>query len=317
MSELSANTLLEAPILSGMKDEQTLTLEASGLTFHAYDEGEGPVALCLHGFPDHARSFREQFEPLTRAGFRAVAPTLRGYEPSSQPSDADYNVVRMAEDVLGWIDHLGEEKVHLIGHDWGAIISYALAALAPERLHSLTTVAIPHMGRVQREGFRKLPSQLRNSWYVFFFQLPGLADYVVQRKNWAFIDKLWRDWSPGWQIPRDEIELVKQTLAEPGVKGAALGYYRAMARRGNRAARRTNELFAAKTPVPTLAITGALDGCMDTRMHDVAMLEEDFPAGFEVVRIEGAGHFVHQEKPDEFNRHLLRWLKLHAGPAQD
>jgi len=106
--------------------------------------------------------------------------------------------------------------------------------------------------------------------------------------------------------------LVKQTLARPGVKRAALGYYRAMVRRSNEATRRSNELFEAKTLVPTLAVTGALDGCMDTRMHDIAMLEEDFPAGFEVVRIEGAGHFVHQEKPEEFNAHLIRWLEAHG-----
>jgi pimeloyl-ACP methyl ester carboxylesterase len=298
-----------------MKNSQTLTLEANGLKFHAFDEGSGPVALCLHGFPDHARSFRDQFDPLTRAGFRAIAPTLRGYEPCSQPRDGDYNMVRMAEDVVAWIDQLEQERVHLIGHDWGAIVGYAVAALAPERLHSLTTVAIPHIGRVQREGIRKVPSQLRNSWYVLFFQLPGLSDYIVERKNWAFIDKLWRDWSPGWSIPQDELELVKQTLAQPGVKRAALGYYRAAARRSSEGARRSNELFEAKTQVPTLAVTGALDGCMDTRMHDVAMLEEDFPAGFEVVRIEGAGHFVHQEKPGEFNAHLIPWLERHATRA--
>ena len=172
-----------------MKNEQTLTLEANGLTFHAFDEGSGPVALCLHGFPDHARSFRDQFEALTRAGFRAVAPTLRGYEPCSQPSDGDYNVVRMAEDVVAWIDELEQEKVHLIGHDWGAIISYAVAALAPERLHSLTTVAIPHVGRVQRVGFSAVPRQMRNSWYVFFFQIPGLSDYKPKRLGYNVLTR--------------------------------------------------------------------------------------------------------------------------------
>lgn len=298
-----------------MKNEQTLTLENNGLTFHAFDEGSGPVALCLHGFPDCARSFRHQLDVLAQAGYRAIAPTLRGYEPSSQPDDGDYNMVRMAEDVVAWIDELGVDRVHLIGHDWGAVIGYAAAALAPERFHSLTTVAIPHVGRLQSDGLRKLPSQLRNSWYMAFFQIPGLSDYVVERRDWAFIEKLWRDWSPGWVLPDEELALVKQTLALPGVKRAALGYYRAAARPGSEAGRRTNELLSAKIAVPTLAITGALDGCMDTRMHEVAMLEEDFPKGFEMVRIEGAGHFVHQEKPDEFNSHMLRWLKRYSQEA--
>jgi len=109
--------------------------------------------------------------------------------------------------------------------------------------------------------------------------------------------------------------LVKQTLAQPGVKRAALGYYRALARRGSEAAKRTNELFEAPTPVPTLAVTGALDGCMDSRLFDLVMNKADFPAGLEMVRIEGAGHFVHQENPDELNAHLIGRLERHAGSA--
>lgn len=297
--------------MNPIDDAKTLTLEASGLRFSAFDHGTGPIVLCLHGFPDHARSWREQLGPLADAGYRAVAPTIRGYEPSSQPEDSDYHLVRMAEDVVGWIDDLGAEKVHLVGHDWGAVIGYAAAALAPERFDSLTTVAIPHVGRMQNEGLRKLPSQILNSWYMIFFQLRGVSDYIVERNDWAFIDKLWRDWSPGWAYPDEEIAGVKETLALPGVKRAALGYYRAATDRRSQAARDTNALLNGKTPVSTLAITGALDGCMDTRLHDLAMNEDDFPAGLEVERIEGAGHFVHQEDPQAFNALLLDWLARH------
>lgn len=296
-----------------MADEKTLTLETGGLRFSAYEQGTGPIALCLHGFPDHARSFREQLEPLARAGYRAVAPTLRGYEPSSQPADGDYNMVRLAEDVIGWIDALGEDKVHLIGHDWGAVVAYTSAALAPERFHSLTTIAIPHPGRLQSEGIRKLPSQILNSWYMIFFQLRGLSDYIVERNDWAFIEKLWRDWSPGWDFPPEELALVKETLALPGVKRAALGYYRTVAKRGTEAAKRSNELVAGKISVPTLAITGALDGCMDTRLHDLTLHADDFPAGLEVRRFDDAGHFVHQEMPEAFNKILIDWLDRNAS----
>lgn len=139
---------------------QTTTLHANGLRFTALTQGKGTVVLCLHGFPDNRRSFRFQLPALAEAGFRAVAPTLRGYEPSAQPADADYHIVRMAEDVVGWIDDLDQERVHLVGHDWGAVIGYAAAALAPKRLHSLTTLAIPHPGRLREDGIRKLPSQL-------------------------------------------------------------------------------------------------------------------------------------------------------------
>jgi len=286
---------------------ETTTLQASGLRFSALAQGDGPVVLCLHGFPDNRRSFRQQLPALAGAGFRALAPTLRGYEPSSQPPDGDYHIVRMAEDVVGWIDDLDQERVHLVGHDWGAVIGYAAAALAPERLLSLTTLAIPHPGRLQ-QGIRKLPSQLWNSWYMLFFQLRGIADRVVEARDWAFIEKLWRDWSPGWELPPEELASVKETLAQPGVKRAALGYYRAMFD-FSPAAKQTTRLLESQIGVPTLALTGALDGCMDTRLHDLALPEEDFPAGLRVVRIEGAGHFLHQEKPEAVNPILLEWLR--------
>ncbi len=255
-----------------------LTLRANGLTFSALEQGSGPVVLCLHGFPDHARSFRFQLPALAGGGFRAIAPTLRGYEPSSQPPDGDYHIVRMAEDVVGWLDDLGEKRVHLVGHDWGAVIAYAVCALAPARFRSLTTLAIPHPGRLFSEGIRRHPGQLRNSWYMFFFQLRGLADFAVEARDWALIEKLWRDWSPGWELPADEMAAVKRTLAQPGVKRAALGYYRASFGLPSPAARETRKLAESKIPLPTLALTGARDGCMDTRLHDVLMVDEDFPA---------------------------------------
>ncbi|MEE8558988.1 MAG: alpha/beta hydrolase [Myxococcota bacterium] len=289
-----------------------LTLRANGLAFSALEQGSGPVVLCLHGFPDHARSFRFQLPALAEAGFRAVAPMLRGYEPSSKPSDDDYHLVRMAEDVVGWVDDLGEERVHLVGHDWGALIAYAVCALAPERFQSLTTLAIPRPRRLFNEAVRKVPRQLRNSWYILFFQLRGLADFALEARDWAFVEKLWRDWSPGWELPADEMAAVKRTLAQPGVKRATLGYYRALFSRNSPAARETQRLAEMPIPVPTLSLTGARDGCMDTRLHDLLMVEGDFPAGVEVVRLEDAGHFLHQEKPEEINRLLLGWLERNA-----
>jgi pimeloyl-ACP methyl ester carboxylesterase len=288
------------------------TLRAGGLAFSALEQGAGPVVLCLHGFPDHARSFRLQLPALAGAGFRAIAPTLRGYEPSSQPPDSDYHVVRMAEDVAGWLDDLGEQRVHLVGHDWGAVIGYAACALAPERFASLTTLAIPNPRRLFSEGIRRYPGQLRKSWYMFFFQLRGLADFALEARDWALIEKLWRAWSPDWQLPADEMRAVKHTLAQPGVKRAALAYYRSAFGGLSEAAKETQRLADSKIRVPTLAVTGARDGCMDTRLHDVVMVDEDFPAGVEVVRLENAGHFLHQERPEEFNRLLLGWLERNA-----
>ncbi|MEN8183669.1 MAG: alpha/beta fold hydrolase, partial [Myxococcota bacterium] len=224
-----------------MDDFEEIRLHASGLAFSALARGSGPVVLCLHGFPDCNRSFRFQLPALAEAGFRAIAPTLRGYEPSSQPADGDYHIVRMAEDVVGQVDDLGGEPVHLVGHDWGAVIGYAAAVLAPDRFQSLATLAIPHPGRM-RQAIRKLPGQLRNSWYMLFFQLRGLADRRLEVRDWALIEKLWRDWSPGWEPTPEELAQVKHTLAKPGVKKAALGYYRALFGLPSEASRQTAKL---------------------------------------------------------------------------
>lgn len=283
-------------------------LHHGSLSFSAIELGEGPTVLCLHGFPDHARSWRMQLPALASAGFRAIAVTLRGYEPSSQPPDGDYRLLRVAEDVAAMIDELGA-PLHLVGHDWGAVASYVVAACFPDRLRSLTTLAIAHPGRMERELLRKRPSQLLKSWYMAFFQLRGLADWAVERRDFAFVDRLFRAWSPGWDAPPDELAAIKATLSAPGVRRAALGYYRALPDLFSATARATRSALAAPIRVPTLALTGALDGCMDTRLHDDLMHDEDFAAGLRVVRVEGAGHFLHLEKPEIVNRVLLDFLR--------
>jgi pimeloyl-ACP methyl ester carboxylesterase len=265
--------------------------------------GEGPIVLCLHGFPDHARSFEGLMAALAAAGHRAIAPMMRGYEPSSQPADGDYEVGRMAEDVVAWLDELGAPRAHLVGHDWGAVVAYAAGAMAPDRFRSLTTLAISHPGRFLREGIRALPSQLRRSWYMAFFQLRGIADWSVERDDWSLIRRLWRDWSPGYEMPAEDWDALVATMSAPGVKRAMLGYYRSNLSPRARTVRSLREV-----PVPTLAITGARDGCMDTRLHDLLMRPEDFPAGLEVERIDDAGHFVHLERPDRVASLVLDWL---------
>ncbi len=294
----------------------TTTLSASGMLFSALTSeraaGPGPVVLCLHGFPDHHRTWRLQIPALAAAGYRVVAPLLRGYEPSSQPIDDDYHTVRCVEDVLGFIDALDGLPVHLIGHDWGAVIGYQVAARAPERLLSLTTLAVPHLRSLATpRALRALPRQLRNSWYVAFFQLRVVSDLVLRQGDFALVERLWRDWSPGYQQPAEELRLLKRTLRQPGVAAAALGYYRAFFDPFSRATLASWRLARAPVSVPTLALTGAQDGCLDTRLHDACMRPEEFPRGVEVRRIAGAGHFLHLERPDAVNAAILAWLRKH------
>jgi pimeloyl-ACP methyl ester carboxylesterase len=292
---------------------RAIHLHRGPLTFSAHEDGRGPLVLCLHGFPENPRSFRLQVPALVAAGFRVVVPTMRGYEPSSQPADGDYHMLRMAEDVLVWLDELRETRCHLVGHDWGAVIAYIAAGLAPERFASLTTLAIAHPGRIERELLTTRPSQLLKSWYMFLFQLRGVAEYLFSRRDFALMEKLCRDWSPTFELPKDELRALKQTFAQPGVTRASLGYYRGLFAFFSENARQTRKVLRAPLRVPTLALTGELDGAMDTRLHDDLMRAEDFPAGLRVERLSGAGHFLHQERPQAVNALLLSWLHRHSA----
>tara|TARA_B100000900_G_C20523058_1_gene693044 strand:- start:19 stop:924 length:906 start_codon:yes stop_codon:yes gene_type:complete len=284
-----------------------LTFERGVLNFSAQAMGDGPIVLCLHGFPDNAGSFRHQLPVLAEAGYRAISLTLRGYELRSIPADGDYTIETIANDILAVIDSLDTGPVHLIGHDWGAAVAYVAAAAAPKRFQSLTVMAVPHAGRFAREGLR-IPKQLRLSWYMGFFNIPWLSDWVVSRKGYAFIRRLWADWSPGWQPEPGVLDDVIRTLSQRGVRSAALGYYRA-------ALSIKALLVSAKeahylVPVPTLALSGERDGCIASDVFEQLMVARDFPKGLTFSRIAEAGHFLHQEQPGQVNRKIVDWLKL-------
>ena len=288
-------------------DTEQLSFEHEALTFSAQAMGDGPIVLCLHGFPDNAGSFRHQLPALAEAGYRAISLTLRGYEPGAIPADGDYTMETIATDILAVIESLDTGPVHLIGHDWGAAVAYVATSAAPERFKSLTVMAVPHAGRFAREGLR-IPKQLRLSWYIGFFSIPWLSDWVVQRQDYAFIRKLWRDWSPGWQPEPGVLDSVIQTLSQPGVRSAALGYYRAAL--SIKALLVSAEEAHYPVPVPTLALSGERDGCIASEVFEQLMVAQDFPKGLTFSRIAEAGHFLHQEQPEQVNREILDWLKL-------
>ena len=288
-------------------DTEQLSFEHEALTFSAQAMGDGPIVLCLHGFPDNAGSFRHQLPALAEAGYRAISLTLRGYEPGAIPADGDYTMETIATDILAVIESLDTGPVHLIGHDWGAAVAYVATSAAPERFKSLTVMAVPHAGRFAREGLR-IPKQLRLSWYMGFFNIPWFSDWVVQRQDYAFIRKLWRDWSPGWQPEPGVLGSVIQTLSQPGVRSAALGYYRAAL--SIKALLVSAEEAHYPVPVPTLALSGERDGCIASEVFEQLMVAQDFPKGLTFSRIAEAGHFLHQEQPEQVNREILDWLKL-------
>ena len=147
-----------------MTEIELIQIDTGDLRFTARTAGPdgGPVVLLLHGFPDRAATFDAMIGALAAAGFRAIAPTMRGYEPSSQPADGDHSLVTLADDVVAWLDALGIDRAHIVGHDWGAATTYLAITRHPERFERAVTLAVPPTPRIP-EAVRKVPKQITMS----------------------------------------------------------------------------------------------------------------------------------------------------------
>ncbi len=282
---------------------ETISLRNGPLRFTALAAGDPAnhrgTVLLLHGFPDTAHSFRNQLLALADAGYRAIAPMMRGYEPGSQPADGDYSLPALCSDVVAWLDELDVPTVHLVGHDWGAAVAYVVGAAHPERFTTITALAIPPLTRIPG-ALRHVPRQLLLSWYMTWFQLPVIAERSVSAKRLWLLERLWRRWSPGLDLDTVDWERVRAAFEQPGVVAGALGYYRQNATPlillgVRRTAAMENSVVAA----PTLIVNGTADGCMDRRLFVHTIDEADFPAGVTHVELEGVGHFLQLERPGE------------------
>jgi pimeloyl-ACP methyl ester carboxylesterase len=284
------------------------TVQANGVRFATIEAGDGPLVLCLHGFPDHAYSFRHQLPALAAAGFRAVAPFMRGYAPTEIPADGRYQSAVLAQDAVALVDGLRYPSAAIFGHDWGAVAGYGAAILAPDKVTKLVTAAVPH-GPSVLNAFLSNYDQQRRSWYMFFFQSP-FADAAVAHDNFRFLERLWQDWSPGWRYPVEAMTALKETFGAPGVLQAALGYYRATLNPANQdpaLVEIQTQISMSPVTVASLVLYGARDGCMSADLLEG--MEALFPKGLRKVVIPGAGHFVHQEKPEEVNPLLIEFLR--------
>ena len=284
------------------------TVQLRALTWGPAD---APIALCLHGFPDTAYSWRKVAPALVNAGWRVVAPFMRGYLPSSLPSDGSYHVGAVMDDALRVLDAAGPTgRDVFIGHDWGAIAAAGLSAMPDSPFSKAVIMSVPltaafrPFGRLPHSArlAAKLPRQLLHSWYIMYFQLPWLPD---RSASWV-IPRLWRQWSPGYHADED-LRYVDAAIGTPERWRAALGYYRATVR-GSRPPDQYAELnkhWLQAPRLPTLYLHGTDDGCSEDY---TPWIERVLPDESEVALIENGAHFLQLDQPDVVARHIVDFI---------
>lgn len=266
---------------------------ADGVVLAVLDEGEGFPVLLLHGFPDSSQLWRHQVSALVEAGLRAIAPDLRGFGESDKPESVEeYAISRSVADMVALLDALGVERAHVVGHDWGAGLAWALAAFVPERVEQLVVMSVGHPNTLREPSIE----QREKGWYQLLFQFDGVAEELIQRDDW----KLFREMLRG----AADAERYLADLSRPGALTAGLNWYRANATPAQ-------ELEREATFPAVAASTLGIWGSGDPYLTEESMLGsgEHVTGPWRYVRIEGAGHWLPVDAPDRVNELLREFLR--------
>jgi pimeloyl-ACP methyl ester carboxylesterase len=257
------------------------TIAGGGQPFVVSQEGQGPDIVLLHGFPDTPYSFEPLQRELVRSGWRVTVPWLRGYHPDTIVSGRPYDFETIGRDGLSLLDAIGAPRAVVVGHDWGALIAYVMATLAPERTRGIVTLAIPHPSVLTRT-----PAALFAARHFFALKLPW-ATRSVRRGDFAYLAKLYARWAPNWTAPEREesLVLVKQAFSTPATLQGAIDYYRALPLGGSR-------LLDQPPPVANLCVGGTAD-LLDANLFEASAAL--FPAPSRALIVDRAGHWPHRE----------------------
>lgn len=277
-----------------------MRIATNGITLALADEGAGPAVLLLHGWPDTADLWQHQVPALTAAGFRVLRPDLRGFGDSDKPDDVEaYRLPRHVADLLAILDQLDIAQAHVVGHDWGAAIAWVVAALAPERVASLTALSVGHPAALASAGWE----QRQKSWYSLLFQFPHVAEQWLSARNFANF----RSWSA-----HPDADAVVRRLAEPSALTASLGIYRANAPP-------SSLLEQSRELPPVSAPALGIWSSEDRFLTEAAMTgSQQYVTGpWRYERLEGAGHWLQYDAPEALNRLLVGFLEeVASSPAE-
>ncbi|WP_280383685.1 alpha/beta fold hydrolase [Nocardia wallacei] len=277
-----------------------------------WGEAGGDLALCLHGYPDTAWTWRHLAPELAGAGYYVVAPFLRGYGPSSIPSDRDVSVGALVADALDVTSRVGAPDAVLIGHDWGAITANTIATLDDSPFRGIVSLAVPPLACVtpqRRTAARQVPqilAQTAHSWYILVNQLPILPEQIFDR----MVAFLWKTWSPGYDATTD-LRHLAQSARTADNRHAIIDYYRRLVRPGTTSSRHAAFQRQLMSPPrqPTLQLHGLSDGCLRPQLY--TGVGARLPMGSRLVPVSHAGHFLHLEQPTTVASTITDYI----GPA--
>lgn len=289
---------------------QTRTIYANGYEFEVDVCGDGArLALCLHGFPEHSISWRHQLPMLADLGYTAWAPNLRGYGNSSRPdSMGAYAIEDLMEDVAGLIDASGCRETVLIAHDWGAVIAWYFAMRQIRPLQKLIICNVPHPGAMSSGGLSF--EQLKRSWYIFFFQIPRLPEWMLGRDDAKAIGEMIRNSACNPELFPDELlEVYSDNAAQPGALTAMVNYYRALVRGGG--ARRQQQQGFPIIRIPTLMVWGEEDVALT---KETTYGTEKFVENLTIRYLPRVSHWVQQDAPDAVNAMMRAFLNGEPVP---
>ena len=282
--------------------------KVNGVRLHYVEAGSGPLVLLLHGFPEFWYSWRHQIPALAAAGFHVLALDLRGYNLSDKPRGVSaYRIDTLLGDVLGLIDHVSAERAAIAGHDWGGVIAWHLAMHHPQKVEKLIILNAPHPAAYRRE--LQSWTQLLKSWYIFFFQLPGLPEQLLSAGDFAWLERLLRHQPVHPQaFGSEDVRRYKQALAQPGALTAALNYYRAFLR--YRAKGTVHEDVSINVPV--LLLWGERDSYLSLRLTEGLSA---WVPNLRVIRFPDVSHWIQNDAPERVTRLMVDFLR-DASPSR-
>lgn len=287
-------------------------LSINGIELHVAECGAGPAVVLLHGFPELWYSWRHQLPALAAAGYRAMAPDLRGYGRSSAPSELEaYSLEAVCGDLLALLDGLGEGRAVFVGHDWGAAVAWHMALEHSDRVAAVAGLSVPFVPRAPAPPITLMRRALGDDFYIVWFQEPGVAEQALERdvRRTLTTTRAWTAaWGEGDDRPRppawlteEDLQVYVDAFERTGFAGG-LNYYRNIDRNWERSA----HLAERRIEQPALFITGSRD---PVQAFMPAQAMDGWVTDLRVITVDGAGHWVQQERPGEVNEALLRFLR--------